>query len=171
MRLAGPEVEAVRIVALPRRSPQRGRRVVNVGVGERRPVAQLVHEAIDDPARLAAAERARQPCRPLGLQRAALGGVGAGFVGAHERGAELRRGRAGDEDGRDAGAIGDPARRDERQIDIPRRQAQQRQDPEGLALVAVEECAAMAPGLDALQHDRVSGPPPPPAAPRPASSR
>ena len=61
VRLAGPEVEPVGVAALARRPAQRRRDVVDVGVAERRVGGVLALEAVDDAARGAAGERAREP--------------------------------------------------------------------------------------------------------------
>ena len=72
VRLAGPEVEAVGVAALAGRGAQRRRDVVDVGVAERRAVGVLALEAVDDPARGAAGERARQAGRAVAGDRRAV---------------------------------------------------------------------------------------------------
>src|SRR3954447_13411030 len=95
VRLPGPQMQAVRVPALAGGRAQWGRDVVDVRIGARRARGVLAHEPVDDPARGAAAERARERGRSLAGQRLAVHVGGTGLRRAHERGAELGGGRAG----------------------------------------------------------------------------
>ena len=154
MRLPRPQVEAVGIAALARRGADAGREVVHVRVGARRARVVLGHPAVGDAAREPPGERARELGRGLGLDRRAVGGRGGRLRAEHERGAELRRGGAEGEHGRDRAAGRDPAGGDERQVRGGGDELEQREQAD-LAGRAVVEAPAVAAGLDALDDERV----------------
>ena len=93
--------------------------------------------------------------RGVALQRAPVGLDRAGLAGAQESAAQLSRGRSGAQDGRERGPVRDRPRRHERALEPRPNQAQQGQDPEPLAIVAVGERGAVSPGLDPLEHEDI----------------
>ena len=115
----------------------------------------LDQEAVDDPAREAAAEGAGQRGRLLLGERLAVGGVGAGLGGAQEGGPELRGARPGGEDGGDRRPVAEPARGDERQVDLGGDEAKEDEDPESLGAVAIHEGGPVAARLDPLEDQHV----------------
>jgi hypothetical protein len=127
-----------------------------IGVGERGERAVLVHEAVDDPARLAPAEGAGQPRRALRGQRVAMRGRGAGLRRQHQGAPDLGSHCAGAEDGGDRRPVGDSAGRHEREFDGAGDQAQRSEQAKLLALWVVAEVAAVAAGFKAL-HDQSVG--------------
>ena len=129
--------------------------MVDVGVGRRRVVVVLGHEAVGDTAGLAAAEGAGQSRGPWLAQRLAVRRCGPGLGGQHQRAADLGRGRAGAQDRGHAGAVDDPAGGDQRQVDLGRGQPQGDEQPEVLGVVVVVEVAAVAAGLEPLDDERV----------------
>ena len=147
--LAGPEVEAVGVAGLAGGAAERGGEVVDLGVGGRRGVGVLAHEAVDDAAGAAAAEGAGDVGRSVGFDRSTVGGRGGRLGAEHEGGSELRGRGAGREDGGDPGAVEEPAGGDQRQPGGPGDEAQQSEEAEVLP-VAVVEGAAVPARLEAL---------------------
>ena len=148
-------LSALGVAAGARRGAQRRGQVVHVGVGGRRVAAVLGQEAVDDPARRAAGERAGERGRRVCLQRGALRRRGGGLGRAHEHRAELGGAGPGGEHGGDRAAGGEAARGDQRQLDggaaTSWRSASSPRSP-GRRVV---EGAAVAARLDALGDQRV----------------
>ena len=94
---ARPHVDGVRIACAHRRRPQRAGQIVDLGISERRLGLVLVDEPVAQPARVATGKSPGD--NGFGelriLQRGAVHGAAARFVGEQERRAELRRDRAG----------------------------------------------------------------------------
>ncbi len=88
-----------------------------MAVGARRGAVVLAHERVDDAARAASAEGARQRVGRSSAARCAAA-RSAGLGGAHERAADLRRTRIRRQHGGNAGAVGDPTRGDHRQVGV-----------------------------------------------------
>ena len=103
VRLAGPQVDQLRVAGLARGGAHRRGDVVDLRVGERR-VGVRVHEAVADAAREPAAERARERGRRVGGERVAVRLRRSGLGRAQERGADLGRARAEGERGAHGGA-------------------------------------------------------------------
>src|SRR3954451_11242627 len=161
VRLPGPQVQALRVAALARGRTQRRGDVVDVRVGARRLLGVLAHEAVDDPARGATAERARERGRGLAGERLAVYVGGAGLRRAHERGAERRGGGAGREHGGDGAAGCQPAGGDQRKVDRRGDELERGEHAQVRGRVVVLEHGAMPARLDALDDEGVDvGTPP-----------
>ena len=117
-RLARPQVGAVRILFLDRRRPYRLGHLVDLGIAQRRDVIEQAGEVVRQAARVAAGERASDHGRVelRVLQGDPVCGVGAGFVGEQQRGADLGRHRSPAQHRSDVVDGAQPTRRDERHV-------------------------------------------------------
>src|SRR5215218_7210556 len=79
VRLAGPQVQRLRVALLAGARPQRRGDVVHRRVCVRRVLLVLAHERVDDPARAAAGERARDGGAPRAGERLAVHRRGGGL--------------------------------------------------------------------------------------------
>ena len=155
MGLSGPEVDQVGVAARPPVGAQRRGEVIDLRIGRRRLGGVLAMPAVDDPARGAPAERAREHGasfrrggRPLRRRRRRL-------ARAEKGGADLRRARARDEHRAERGAGHDRAGGDQGQRDAGADELQGREQRELGLLVVVGEHAAVTARLDALDDERV----------------
>ena len=115
----------------------------------------LGHEPVHDPARRAAAEGARQPRRVTRRERVALRRWSPGLRRQHQRGADLRRHGARAHDRGHGGAVGDPARPDQRQRHPVGDQPQRRQQAQLIGVRPVREIPPVPARLEALYDQRV----------------
>ena len=129
--------------------------MVDIRVGDRRVAAVLMHEAVDDAARLPAAERPRQLGPATGAQRRAMSRRGTRLSRQHQGAADLGSDRAGTQDRGNRLAVGDAAGADQRKLNVAGDEPQEREQSKVLRLRSVDEIAPVATGLKPLDDEGV----------------